>query len=151
MHQNFLKNFINICKDRDVFASKDKGNSAMEKDALGYISLGIVFLPGIVEALNVLATHLQNGDYRKAPMVLCYLPYLMYISYAPKLLSSTWIDILLGRKIITDNLDQKAEQSLIRALSIEAFYESFPQLVFQTISRIYSYQLTLIQASIVFS
>ena len=26
----FLKKFINICKDRDVFASKDKENSAME-------------------------------------------------------------------------------------------------------------------------
>ena len=42
--------------------------------------------------------------------------------------------------------DPKAEQSLIRALSMEAFYESFPQLVLQTISLIYSYQLTLIQA-----
>ena len=135
----FLETFINICKDKDTVALKDMGNSAMEKDTLGYISLGIVFLPGIVKALNVLATHLQNGEYRKAPMAICYLPYPLYI-------------ICIQMRAIARPLDPKAEQSLIRALSMEAFYESFPQLVLQTISLIYSYQLTLIQAaSIAFS
>ena len=138
-HFDFLAKVLNICRDNSSLASdslgiKSNGNSALEKDTLGYISLGIVFLPGIVKALNVLARRLQKGEYLKAPLAICYLPFPLYI-------------LIIQIRAVTNPLNKDANISLVRVLSMEAFYESFPQLVLQTISLIYSYHLTWIQAA----
>ena len=135
----FLETVLNFCRDKssldsDLLGTTVNGNSALEKDTLGYISLGIVFLPGLVKALNVLATRLQNGEYLKAPLAICYLPFPLYI-------------LIIQIRAVTNPLNNHAQVSLVRALSMEAFYESFPQLVLQTISLIYSYPLTWIQAA----
>ena len=138
-HFEFLATVLNICRDNSTLTSdslgeNNNGNSALQKDALGYISLGIVFLPGIFKALNAFATRLQKREYLKAPLAICYLPFPLYI-------------LIIQIRAVTNPLNKDANISLVRVLSMEAFYESFPQLVLQTISLIYSYHLTWIQAA----
>lgn len=134
----FFKSLINICKGASCQVV-DLGSSALAKPTMGYISVTIIFLPGIVKAFYHVVTCLTKEEYRKVPMAFCYLPFPLYILY-------------IQGKAVLSPLNAVAEQKLIRALSMEAFYESFPQLVLQIISIIYSYHLSYIQAvSIAFS
>ena len=135
----FLKSFINICQDNAtcIMRQKDIGSSALSKPTMGIISIIIIFLPGMVKAFKHVMTCLQKKEYKKVPKASCYLPFPLYV-------------LFVQIKAVIDPLN--SEQRLIRVLSMEAFYESFPQLVLQIISIIYSYQLSYIQAvSIAFS
>ena len=125
-----FEDYIPICLD-----SKDRAhfnNEANDRKMWGYISLAIMFLPGIVKAINVLHKRLNDGDYHKIPMIVMYLPYPLYMIYIQ--LKA----ILLS--IAKPNIN--TDTSLIRALSMEAFYESFPQLVLQLYIIIYRYPFT---------
>ena len=128
-----FERFLNICSGRNY------NNKAFQRKTCGYISLALVFLPGIVKAINVLVKHVKNKDYHKIPKIVIYLPYPLYIFY-------------IQLKAICRPNSAKHHNSLIRALSMEAFYESFPQLVLQLITFIYKYPNPLIQwASVTFS
>ena len=132
-----LETFLNMCndvKDRPGFSS-----SAFGTTMCGYISLCIVFVPGIVKAMKTLATHLEKREFRKLPEALIYLPFPIYILY-------------VQIKALILPRDETSQQRLIRALSMEAFYESFPQLTLQIITIIYSYPRSNLQLiSILFS
>ena len=135
----FLKSLINMCKDNSTCPISNIGSSALSKPTMGYISIVIIFFPGMVKAFYHVMVCLQKDEYKKVPKALCYLPFPLYLLFKQM-------------KAILNPLDPVAEQDLIRVLSMEAFYESFPQLVLQMISIIYSYNLTYVQAlSIAFS
>merc|ERR1712020_443957 len=119
-----------MCKLKDA---RDKfDSSALGITTCGYISLGIVFFPGIVKALKMLATHIEKGEYLKIPQIILYLPFPFYIMYIQ-------IRALMFPKNPT------SQQKLIKTLGMEAFYESFPQLVLQITAMIYAYPQSNLQ------
>ena len=104
-----FERFLNICSETNNYTNK-----AFQRKTCGYVSLSIVFMPGVVKATNVLAKCLKNKEYRKIPKVLIYLPYPLYI-------------IFIQMKALCCPKSEKYQSSLVRALSMEAFYESLPQ------------------------
>ena len=144
-----LKDFYsNWCSDEtdiweffsDLCEKTDEGDSiAMPRKVAGSISLSMVFWPGIVMAIKMLVIHIKGKDYRKIPYILCYVPFPLYI-------------IFVEVKTIFHPNTRSYRKQLIQILSMEAFYESFPQLVLQTLTIIYGYPVNLIQLlSILFS
>lgn len=128
---------FNVCKDTEV--KQEWSNNAFTRQTVGITSLAVVFLPGIVKAMKMLAKHVRNNDYIKIPTVIFYLPFPLYIMY-------------VQLKALFQPNTKDMQKRLIRTLSMEAFYESFPQLVLQTITIMYGYPVTIIQIlSIVFS
>ena len=90
-------------------------------------------------AIKMLAFHVKNKEYKKMPYVIMYLPFPVYIIY---------VEV----KAFFHPNTRSYRQQLIQILSMEAFYESFPQLVLQTITIIYGYPTNMIQLlSILFS
>ena len=128
-----LKDFFSICSTHN-YSSK-----SLERITCGYVSLAIVILPGVIKALKNLAKHVKNQEYRKIPTIIFYLPYPLYI-------------LFIQLRALCRPKNEKYQHSLIRGLSMEAFYESFPQLVLQLLTIIYRYPNSTIQnISIIFS
>lgn len=125
-----FEKFLNMCKDKENRSGFD--SSALGIETCGYISIGIVFLPGIVKALKMLASRIEKGEYLRIPMVIFYLPFPIYIMYIQ-------IRALMFPK------DPTSQQKLIKTLGMEAFYESFPQLVLQFTAIIYAYPQSNLQ------
>ena len=125
----FMQNFLNMCahQEKDFY-----DNESLQRKICGLISLSLVFLPGVVKALKVFAKHVKSGEYSKMPKVLIYLPYPLYVFY-------------IQLKAFFNPRSDKHQRSLLRALSMEAFYESFPQLVLQIITIIYKYRTSTVQ------
>ena len=63
----FFKSLINIFQDNItcVIGQKDIGSSALSKPTMGYISIVIIFLPGVVKAFNHIVTCLQKSNIKK--------------------------------------------------------------------------------------
>merc|ERR1711894_655394 len=83
-------------------------------------------------ALQTVALHIKTKEYNKIPHALVYLPFPAYIIY-------------VEAKAFFHPNTRSYRQQLIQILSMEAFYESFPQLVLQTITIIYGYPTNMIQ------
>ena len=133
---DMLEWFSDIC---------DKGNeevkafNAFPRQICGAISLSMIFWPGVVMATQNVALHVKTKDYNKIPYALIYIPFPGYIIY-------------VEAKAFFHPNTRSYRQNLVKTLSMEAFYESFPQLVLQTVTIIYGYPTNLIQVlSILFS
>ena len=142
-------NFFHLCDKEDGVlqivsgvcekTKEEKNFNAMPRKIAGAISLSMIFWPGIVMAVKMIALQIKNKDYKKIPHAIRYLPFPIYIIFVE------------ARAFFHPNT-RSYRQQLIQTLSMEAFYESFPQLVLQTITIIYGYPTNMIQLlSILFS
>ena len=127
--ENVLDWFSDICKKG---GDEERTFNAMPRKICGAISLSMIFWPGAVMALQTVALHIKTKEYNKIPHALVYLPFPAYIIY-------------VEAKAFFHPNTRSYRQNLVRTLSMEAFYESFPQLVLQTITIIYGYPTNMIQ------
>ena len=72
-------------------------------------------------AVQNVAFHIKTKEYKKIQNALVYLPFPAYIIY-------------VEAKAFFHPNTRSYRQNLVKTLSMEAFYESFPQLVLQTIT-----------------
>ena len=121
-----------------------KCNPTVEKhDSWGYAGLGIIFLPGIVLLPYFLLGAIRNKYWKFLVLMIVLLP-----AY-PILLILTQLFSLLSFCSVTD---QSARKIGLMAFGMEAFFESFCQLVLQGYTILYGYDVTITQAvSISFS
>lgn len=131
-----LEWFSDICEKGEV---EKMAFNALPRKICGAISLSMIFWPGVVMAIQNIALHIKTKEYNKIPYSLIYLFFPAYIIY-------------VEAKAFFHPNTRSYRQNLVKTLSMEAFYESFPQLVLQTITIIYGYPTNPIQVlSISFS
>ena len=123
---------------------KSKCNQTIEKhDSWGYAGLGIIFLPGIVLLPYFLLGAIRNKYWKFLVVMIVLLP------FYPILLILTQLLSLLSFCNVTD---QSARKIGLMAFGMEAFFESFCQLVLQGYTILYGYEVTITQVvSISFS
>ena len=131
---NIVQRLFHVCQQEE----KQVESKAFPLRTTGIISLIIVFLPGIVKAMKMLAKHVREKNYIKIPTVICYVPFPFYIIFVQLL-------------AVCQPNNKDMQKKLIRTLGMEAFYESFPQLVLQTITMIYGYYTDIQLLSVLFS
>ena len=125
---SLLSDAFNACKKHKIA----KGSEALTRYTIGIISISLVFLPGVVKAIKMTASHVKNRDYLKIPTVIFYIPFPLYIMFRQL-------------TAFCQPNTRHMQKRLLRTLTMEAFYESFPQLVLQTIAIIYNYPSSHIQ------
>ena len=131
-----LEWFSDICEKGEA---EKRAFNALPRKICGAISLSMIFWPGVVMAIQNIALHIKTKEYNKIPYSLIYLFFPAYIIY-------------VEAKAFFHPNTRSYRQNLVKTLSMEAFYESFPQLVLQTITIIYGYPTNPIQVlSISFS
>ena len=131
-----LEWFSDICEKGEA---EKRAFNALPRKICGAISLSMIFWPGVVMAVQNIALYIKIKEYNKIPYALIYLFFPAYIIY-------------VEAKAFFHPNTRSYRQNLVKTLSMEAFYESFPQLVLQTITIIYGYPTNPIQVlSISFS
>ena len=116
----WLQKAFNVCKE----VEENEDRNAFTRQALGSLSLAIVLLPGMIKAMKMLAKHVKKQEYRKMPTVVRYLPFPLYITF-------------IQLKALLSPNTRDVQKRLIRTLRMQAFCESFPQVVLQTMTIMY--------------
>ena len=115
------------------------------RDSWGYAGLGIIFLPGVVLFPYIVLGAIRNKYWKFLGLMIVLLPIYPALLILTQLFSL--ISFCRGAKV-----HKSARQIGLMAFGMEAFFESFCQLVLQGYTILYGYQVTITQAvSISFS
>ena len=116
--------------------------SEEEKTTWGYISLSIMFLPGVLIAIPKIFESLYRKEFLEA--ILSLLLMFTFPLILPSFLLMKIILIFIGSDCLNQWME-KMKPYRVSGVGAEAYYESFPQLVLQLYILLNNYNVTRIQ------